>query len=414
MSVKDKLTHHLLSKQVIFSGFVLLILAVFGVFANSVFADNPSSVNGQRLVTIHDQGSSVTIVTRSSTVAEALSQADIVVGKQDIVEPAMTDKLVAKAYHINVFRARPVIVVLGDKQSKVMTAEQSPRQIAEAAGFKFYDEDKARFERVDSVLSSDGIGIKMIIEPATAFNLTLFGSHSEVRTQGRTVGEMLDEKDIKLSEDDKVSPDTKHALTAGLEVKVWREGVQTVTVDEVVAKPIEEVKDRDHEKGWREVKIVGKDGQRRVTYEIVIQDGVEVSRKEIASVVTVAPVKQVVVVGVKTLVAPYTGGGNKDEWLAASGIPREEWGYVDSIVQRESGWNPNAINKSSGACGLAQALPCSKVPGNPYNPVDSLRWMNAYVNGRYYDGSPYTRGVCSGITSRWACAYTFWNVYHWY
>lgn len=40
----------------------------------------------------------------------------------------------------------------------------------------------------------------------------------------------------------------------------------------------------------------------------------------------------------------YSGGGNKDAWLAASGIPRSEWGYVDSIVSRESGWNPCAYN----------------------------------------------------------------------
>jgi len=95
----------------------------------------------------------------------------------------------------------------------------------------------------------------------------------------------------------------------------------------------------------------------------------------------------------------YTGGGSKTDWLIAAGIAESDWAYVDYIVTRESGWNPNATNKSSGACGLVQALPCSKVPGNGYDPVDNLRWANGYAQGRY--GS-------------WAGAYDFWVSRHWW
>ncbi len=95
----------------------------------------------------------------------------------------------------------------------------------------------------------------------------------------------------------------------------------------------------------------------------------------------------------------YTGGGAPAEWMAAAGIAESDWGYVDYIVSRESGWNPNATNKSSGACGLVQALPCSKVPGNGYDPVDNLRWATGYATGRY--GS-------------WAGAHAFWTNNHWW
>lgn len=95
----------------------------------------------------------------------------------------------------------------------------------------------------------------------------------------------------------------------------------------------------------------------------------------------------------------YNGGGAPAEWMAAAGIASGDWGYVDYIVSRESGWNPNATNSSSGACGLVQALPCSKVPGNGYNPVDNLRWANGYATGRY--GS-------------WAAAHAFWTSNHWW
>ncbi|MFE6733763.1 transglycosylase SLT domain-containing protein [Microbacterium sp. NPDC057650] len=95
----------------------------------------------------------------------------------------------------------------------------------------------------------------------------------------------------------------------------------------------------------------------------------------------------------------YTGGGSKEQWMTAAGIAKSDWPYVDYIVSRESGWNPNATNKSSGACGLVQALPCSKVPGNGYNPVDNLRWGTGYANGRY---------------GGWAGAYAYWSRNHWW
>ncbi|WP_231916001.1 transglycosylase SLT domain-containing protein [Microbacterium karelineae] len=97
--------------------------------------------------------------------------------------------------------------------------------------------------------------------------------------------------------------------------------------------------------------------------------------------------------------APYAGGGEPADWMAAAGIAESDWGYVDYIVSHESGWNPNATNPSSGACGLVQALPCSKVPGNGYDPVDNLRWGSGYAIGRY--GS-------------WANAYAFWTSNHWW
>lgn len=91
--------------------------------------------------------------------------------------------------------------------------------------------------------------------------------------------------------------------------------------------------------------------------------------------------------------------GDKHSWLAASGIPQAHWGYVDSIVSRESSWNPNAVNASSGACGLGQQLPCGKWAGAWNDPVAALRAMNSYVVGRY---------------GGWPQAVAFWNSNGWY
>ena len=91
--------------------------------------------------------------------------------------------------------------------------------------------------------------------------------------------------------------------------------------------------------------------------------------------------------------------GDKKSWMIAAGIPESDHQYVDYIVHKESTWNPNAVNPSSGACGLAQALPCSKMGANWNDPVVALKWQLNYVTKRYggYQG-----------------AYSFWLANGWY
>lgn len=71
------------------------------------------------------------------------------------------------------------------------------------------------------------------------------------------------------------------------------------------------------------------------------------------------------------------------------------WGYeefeaLEKLVQKESSWNAKARNRYSGACGLFQAYPCSKMRkyGRNYrtNYKVQVKWGTAYIKGRY--GSP--------------------------
>ena len=140
---------------------VLLAFALLWSMQRVSAADTASG--DQRLVTIHDRGVEQTIITRAETVAGALNQAGISLDEADLVEPAASEKLVANNYSINVYRARPVVVNDGQKRIRVVTAEQSPRQIAGAAGSTMYDEDEATIERVDDVLADGGAGLGSLL-----------------------------------------------------------------------------------------------------------------------------------------------------------------------------------------------------------------------------------------------------------
>lgn len=66
-----------------------------------------------------------------------------------------------------------------------------------------------------------------------------------------------------------------------------------------------------------------------------------------------------------------------------------DWECLVKLWNRESSWNPNAVNKKSGACGLGQAYPCSKATkGTDYrtNWKTQVRWGLNYIKKRY--GSP--------------------------
>jgi hypothetical protein len=64
-----------------------------------------------------------------------------------------------------------------------------------------------------------------------------------------------------------------------------------------------------------------------------------------------------------------------------------QFSCADALINKESGWRVNATNPSSGAYGLPQALPGSKMAsaGADWrtNPATQLRWMKSYVDSRY-------------------------------
>lgn len=73
--------------------------------------------------------------------------------------------------------------------------------------------------------------------------------------------------------------------------------------------------------------------------------------------------------------------------LLEFGFPADQWRYLDALWARESGWNHLAENPSSGAYGIPQSLPASKmaVVGGDWrtNPETQIRWGLAYIAARY-------------------------------
>lgn len=57
------------------------------------------------------------------------------------------------------------------------------------------------------------------------------------------------------------------------------------------------------------------------------------------------------------------------------------WRDIDYIITHESNYDPYIVNKESGACGIFQALPCSKLPS--LDVTDQITWGMNYIEKRY-------------------------------
>jgi len=388
----------------IISAFILFIGVVIFLVSSHVSATNGSPTDG-RLITIHDRGVDSVILTKAATIGDALQEAGVKIDQSDAVEPALSEKLVASDYQVNIYRARPVIVVDGTTRQKIVTPYQTGARIAKDAGITLYAEDKTVLTRTDDIVS-EGAGLRLTITRATPFTFTLYGATTEARTQAKTVGDMLKEKNITLSADDRVSVPVSTEITSGLIVRVWREGKQTITVDEKVAFSTDTIQDGDQLVGYKAIKTLGQDGSRSVTYEVVIQDGKEVGRTEIASLTTKESSKQIEIIGVKISLPP----GSHEDWMAAAGIDSSDYGYVNVIMNGESTWNPAAVNPNGcvtstnrGCYGLGQTNLTSlsaACPSWQNDPICQLRYFSRYAVNHGY-GS-------------WYGAYVFWSANRWW
>jgi hypothetical protein len=105
--------------------------------------------------------------------------------------------------------------------------------------------------------------------------------------------------------------------------------------------------------------------------------------------------------GTATGTGPTTGGGtaSSNQALAkqiaiamghADWTTGQQWADWVSLWDRESQWSATALNPSSGAFGIPQALPADKMASAgadwKTNPATQIRWGIGYIAGRY--GSP--------------------------
>ena len=299
----------------LYVGMALFVLVFFlSLIFNAKVRSTDNSNDKNKLVNIYDRGVKTSVVSNGAKVKDAVEKSGIILNEHDRVEPGLETEISNVEYNVNIYRAHPVVVVEGNLKKPIVSSYQTGSEIVKEAGINLRDEDTVELQKANEL--TDGAGLKAIIKRATPINLTFFGKNEVVYTQSKTVGDFLKDRNIKLGKDDKMSHLEADAITASMDLRVWREGRQTITVEEEVAYPTEKIQDADKAPGYKEIRQAGKNGKRTATYDIVVQDGVEVSRTETNSIIITQPVKQIEVHGAKFA---YTGGPLSEAQITALG-----------------------------------------------------------------------------------------------
>lgn len=376
-------------------GVLLVVLVVGLLIANK--GSNPApkllARNSQVVILNVDKTESV-IPSSAKTVGELLKRLNITVYEGDVVEPATDTEIVSDNFRVNVYRALPVTIVDGGTETRALSAAATPRSIARQAGLETYPEDILRLDPVQDFVTQGMLGQKLVVNRATPINVNLYGAQLAVRTQAKTVGEFLKEKDINLGEGETVQPSADSKVSSTEPIFVNRKGIQVETVTEDIAAGTEIVEDANLSFGVRAVRQQGTPGKRVVTYQVNTKTG---EKTKFNDIVIQQPIPEIVARGTYINIP-----SDKQAVMAAAGISRGDYSYVDFIISHESRWNAAALN-ARGCGGLGQACPASKLanscPEWQKDAVCQLKWFSGYANGRY---------------GGWSGAYNAWQNKHWW
>lgn len=376
---------------------VVLLLILF--FASIVFFIGSRGkqvlASDSHLVILSHDKKQEALPTRAKNVGEFLDRIGVTLNEGDIVEPSKDTEIIDDKFRVNIYRARPVTVVDGSKKTFAFSAATTPRSVASQAGVQVYPEDKIQSKMETNFLKDGSIGEKVVIDRAVPVNLNLYGTPVTLRTHVSTVGDLLKEKKIELAKDETVQPSLDTVITPQLQVYVVRNGSKIVTEEKAIPMEVEYVEDSSLSFGATAIRQKGAPGVKVVTFQIDMQNDKEVGRKEIQSIVSREPVKQIVARG-----KAFDISKDKASVMAAAGISPSDYPYADYIISRESGWRVNATNGRT--WGLCQALPGSKMASAgadwQTNPVTQLRWCSSYAAGK----------------GGWKASYDIWVSKHWW
>lgn len=300
---------------------LIVLLSLFGL-SSSVSAQT----QGNHLITLYDRGFTRLFLTKEKTVGAALKAEHIELDTHDTVEPSVNQKLIASSYYVNIYRARPVVVVDGNTRIKTVSSYQTAQQIASDVGITIYDGDTTTLKPLTDFIT-DGAGLELTITRAKLVNLDLYGNQAQVRTQAKTVGDMLKEKNIILGQKGRVSLPETTPLTQGINIRVWREGAQVVSIDQPIPFVTKIIYDADQPIGYRTIQTKGALGIQSVTYQLDIEGGVEVSRAQIATITTKSPTEQTEVIGFRNDGGGLTKAKGAQYYTDSLGISHRETYY---------------------------------------------------------------------------------------
>nr|WP_236244912.1 resuscitation-promoting factor [Streptomyces sp. CC210A] len=307
-----------------------LVVAVLAGGTSAFLADD-------KAVRLSVDGTPRTLHTFADDVAELLADEGLAVGAHDLVAPDPATAL-ANGDEIVVRWGRPVDLTLDGRSHRLWTTARTVDEALRELGVRA--EGAHLSASRSSPIGRDGLALHVRTERAVTFLAD--GRERTVRTNAATVAEALDQAGIALDGDDTTSVPLTDFPRDGQTVTVLRITDGHEIRDEAVPYRTRRVDDPTLFKGTEVVAQPGRQGLRRITYQLRTVNGVRQKPRRIHEETVREPVTQVVKVGTKPMPTSVAGADGLD-WAA--------------LAQCESGGRPDAVDPSGTYGGLYQFDP---------------------------------------------------------
>ena len=231
------------------------------------------------------------------------------------------------------------------------------------------------------------------------------------------VKSVLDAGDITLEPEDTVSPSLTTKVDEKTVITIQRAGASVEVSDTAIGFNVVKKETSSLPEDQEKVETEGEEGVMETTNLVTKSGDTVVSSNMISSYVKKAPVDKVILVGTGSTsssssnasasIGTTVPAGEMQQWahdyLLSNGYTEADFTATVYIITHESGWSVTATNPSSGAYGLPQALPGSKMVSEgadwATNYQTQLKWFWGYCAQRY--------GSIQG-------AYSYWLANHCY
>ena len=268
-----------------------------------------AACGGEKNVTVLDGKTKTDVTVKANATVEAiLQEAGLTLGEKDEVDPALTEKPEDGAT-VTVNRFAAVTVVTADGEKTVELAGGTVADALKAAGVTLKDDESLNVAEDTPLYEIDG---NIVVAKMIEVSLTADGKTEKVETAVMTVGEFLTAQNVEYADTDRLTPAADEKLTDGAEIVLQRVEEKTETVKEEIPFETKQENSSSLEKGKTQTKQAGVNGEKEVTYKIVLVDGEEESREIVEEKVLQEAVNAVIVVGTKSAAPePQTGANGK-------------------------------------------------------------------------------------------------------
>ncbi len=205
---------------------LVILIAGFGVVIGTGFY-----LLTAQTVTVVLDGVPQTVRTHQPTVDTLLAELQLPIGPKDVVAPP-GETAIHNGLTVTVSKAHAVIVEVDGGQQRVLTQAIQPRDILSEAGVTVGPHDAVLVDNTDLKQEPYSAPPRYIlVTRALAVRLDDNGTTSTIYTTHRTVGEALYDAKQSLYLADQIIPDPSAPLTDDTVITVWRSVPVTVQVD---------------------------------------------------------------------------------------------------------------------------------------------------------------------------------------